>query len=275
MNEIVLWFNSIYNVGSLFVNSVIFQIKSIDWRTHATNLFLLYCKIASQVKTSYSFYYDNYSIFRDFADTCVYGVKYLVSGALNRRIEPLHTNWISCSYLSFNKSLYQPQYNFVEYFVPIYGDVMEDFSLLEYFKEWFKISLDEVNNENNLIIDAVITTKSSSNRYCRVCNSKNKDIPMSLSDTKSNIRFISIDIYMPAISKDPYVLDLDTDSYLVDNVLFTPAFVRRLMEYNVNSSTFDINYTVKIMDNNIHSFELDSTQYIILEKDGYKIITNC
>jgi hypothetical protein len=87
----------------------------------------------------------------------------------------------------------------------------------------------------------------------------------------SPIRFISIKYSHPKM-KDNLYLELDNTMYIISNSLFSPVFVRRLLEYQTEDFVFDKNYKLVIMDNNINTIELDFTKYIILEKESYNII---
>ena len=46
-----------------------------------------------------------------------------------------------------------------------------------------------------------------------------------------------------------------------------------MLEYQYSSfSVFVLDYVLKIMDDNIKTFELKSNEYILLDSDSYKII---
>ena len=59
------------------------------------------------------------------------------------------------------------------------------------------------------------------------------------------------------------------------NMILTPAFILRELSYrNISPEHFDAkNYTVEIMDHKLNIFTIYSDQYILLEKDDYKVIT--
>lgn len=279
MNDILLSCIGFYNFLFLCVSwgihqfqLIIHQIQQIDLTELSLNAFLFYCKVVSEVKSQYAYYYEHNVVVRDVSDVADYARKYLYAGFMGRRIEPYYNQWISSSILYFHSMT--NTYDLVEYFVPIYrDDSIEEINALDYLTEMYNIELNQTKTENNVIVDNVFTVKMENHVFHRICDYTKKEIPTTLSTQPSSIRFISIEILIPFVSSTPFVVTLDDDAYLVDNILFSPAFVKRLMDYNVNSVTFDMNYRVNIMDNNIHSFELDSTKYLVLEKNGYTIVS--
>jgi len=278
MNDFVAFFYQLYNFISLCILSIFNRIQSIDWNEVKLSGFLFYCRTVTTVKQKYNECYENNELVRDIASSLIYSFRYIVACMTDRRIEPNHEFWFSNSCLIFHDynltNHFIPGYNYSlkEYFVPIHDDDMIESSKLDYLETWYNIVLKDFEN-NKTTVDNLFIVKDEKYRHYRICNEKNKEIPTSLSTEPSNIRFISIEIHMPVFSNTPYIIEIEPTAYLVDNVFFTPAFVKRYMEYHVDSVTFDMNYKIKIMDNNIHSFELDSTQYLILGKDGYKIIS--
>lgn len=278
MNDFVAFFYQLYNFISFCITSIFNRIQSIDWNELKLSGFLFYCRSVTTVKQTYNDCYENNELVRDIASSLIYSFRYIVAFLTDRRIEPNHEFWFSNSSLIFND--YKLTHHFIpgcnyklnEYFVPIHDDDMIESSKLDYLETWYSIVLKDLE-KNKTTIDNLFTVKDKKYRHYRICNEKNKEIPTSLSTEPSDIRFISIEIHMPVFSNTPYIIEIEPTAYLVDNVFFTPAFVKRYMEYFVDSVTFDMNYKIKIMDNNIHSFELDSTQHLILGKDGYNIIS--
>lgn len=89
---------------------------------------------------------------------------------------------------------------------------------------------------------------------------------------KSNIYFLTIQ-YFQENNKNPITLEIPKSMYLDKNELFTSIFVYRCLKYQNIPFYFDLNYKIKIIDNNINMIELDCNQYILLEKSNYKIIS--
>lgn len=74
---------------------------------------------------------------------------------------------------------------------------------------------------------------------------------------------------------EPISIDIDKNYYMVGNIILTPAFIARELSYkNISLHLFDpLNYMIEIMDHNMNVFTIQSDQYILLEKDDYKIMT--
>ena len=60
---------------------------------------------------------------------------------------------------------------------------------------------------------------------------------------------------------------------MVGNELFSPAFLLRLLDHQLEPFYFDDNYQLVLVDNNLVSFILKPNQYIQLNLNTYDIIT--
>ena len=268
MNEITLSLIGVYNFISLLFGFIFHKIQSIEWQSYAVDALIVYSKIVTYVRSVHKYFYENNPFIRNGSDIIYYCGRFVYLSALDRRIEPFHYGWLSAS----SMRIIDNKYEFSEYFVP-FTDSVDELLPLQYLKEWYKMTVSVMEYELNKDMDTVFTIKDGDYHFYRICNKNSNDIPTELSYEPSNIRFISIEVYMPTISTKPFSVELEKDAYIIDNVLFTPVFIKRLMEYNVNSTTFDINYKVVIMDNNINTVELTSSQYIVLQKEGYRIVS--
>jgi len=94
--------------------------------------------------------------------------------------------------------------------------------------------------------------------------------PVRLPLLPSSVSFLSVQ-YKLENSHFTIQLTVNEEAYNVGNHLFTPLFVKRCLEYQPQEYIFDLDYKLVIVDNNIKVLELDSSQYVILEKDGYMI----
>jgi hypothetical protein len=59
-----------------------------------------------------------------------------------------------------------------------------------------------------------------------------------------------------------------------NNEILSSAFIKRYLEYNPTNVTYNHNYKIHIMDNDINMIALTSKDYILLHKDKYEIISN-
>ena len=104
------------------------------------------------------------------------------------------------------------------------------------------------------------------------CLNKHKDC-LPISWEPSFARFLSVEYSHPEMTS-PLILEIDNGFWLEGNHLFSAAFVKRCLEYQNKPYYFDINYKLKIMDDNINMFEMTSESYIVVDKDGYTVVNN-
>ena len=90
----------------------------------------------------------------------------------------------------------------------------------------------------------------------------------------SRAKFLSIEYTHPDMDKS-IVIELGDEYYMTNNHLLSPLFVKRYLEYNHSKGeyTFDENYKIRIMDNNIKICEVTSDYYINLNKNSYEILS--
>jgi len=87
---------------------------------------------------------------------------------------------------------------------------------------------------------------------------------------KSSLRFLSIEYAHPKM-EDRIPLKIDPCWYIVRNELFMASMIMHLLEHQLESYHFDMNYTLHLMDNNIQMHTLTSDQYVVLENDRFFI----
>jgi len=87
----------------------------------------------------------------------------------------------------------------------------------------------------------------------------------------STVSFLTIQYTHPR-QPQPVSIVLPKGMYTVGNELFSPIFVLRCLKYQTQSYYFDMNYSLKIIDNNIEIVKLTSKQYVKIEEKSYKII---
>jgi hypothetical protein len=58
-----------------------------------------------------------------------------------------------------------------------------------------------------------------------------------------------------------------------NNEILSAAFIKRILDYQPEKYVFDMNYTLKIIDNNVNELVLNSKQYIVLNETNYCVIT--
>jgi hypothetical protein len=209
-------------------------------------------------------------------ETVVYYINYLHSVVFSYRIEPLENEWIStsCIYQTpFDKATMT--YTFNENYEPMNKSDENDntqsnsVNPLEQFNIWFHAAQNVIKANKN-IEECLLTMKSGDKYIYKICNRENKccdELPNEL----SKIKFLNIEYNHPENEKS-ITIDIDKNGYLVGNEILSNTFIKRSIEYMNNRKSFDMSYTVKIMDNNLDSVVILSDEYIVLEKNSYKIM---
>ena len=201
----------------------------------------------------------------------------------NYSTEPFINTWICTSILLENK---QPVFfnwhktSFVESYEMI--ELPENENIDEYCIQLLKsryvimetmVNNNNKNTENTEFNNGMITMKLGNRYNWYYIN------PTIITDF--NVTSLKLDSVKPCLLSIEYtnpvmissiILTLDKKYYVENNVILTPIFVRRLLEYQPEYYHFDMNYILKIMDNNIKQFTLTSKQSIKLTKTAYEII---
>jgi hypothetical protein len=209
-------------------------------------------------------------------ETAVYYIKYLHSVLLSYRIEPLENKWIStaCIYQTpFDKSTMSYTYN--ENYEPMVTSHENETNTivtanpLEQFNIWFHAAQNLMKSNKN-IDECLLTMKTGDKYIYKICNGWNKsgdELPVEL----SKVKFLNIEYFHPENAKS-ITIEMDRNAYLIGNEILSSTFVKRALEYMNDRKSFDMSYSLKIMDNNLENFVLKSDEYIVLEQDSYKII---
>jgi hypothetical protein len=195
---------------------------------------------------------------------------------LSYRIEPLDPEWIStaCIYQTpFDKVTLN--YTLNEIYEPIrYGgdnDSSQPDSLirLDKIKQWYGASQNIMKTDKQ--IDEWLLTMKTGDKYIyKICNRWNKCCDV-LPDELSKVKFLNIEYFHPENEKS-ITIEMDRNGYVVGNEILSNTFIKRALEYMNHRKSFDMRYTLKIMDNNLDSVVLKSDEYIVLERDSYKIM---
>jgi hypothetical protein len=116
--------------------------------------------------------------------------------------------------------------------------------------------------------------KNKYNQYlCRVCFPKHvKTIYIDDEKEKHEISFLYIEYFHPTKMHKPIPLPFPNDMLQPLNELFTPAFILRQLQTQTEYYYFDMDYVLTILDQDLHTFELKSNQYIFIHRYHYEII---
>ena len=150
-------------------------------------------------------------------------------------------------------------------------------------KDELKLSACQLKSETVLrssifsLNENLITIKSDNLYWYYVTDPTNigtitVDIPI------SNVRFISIQyIYTRNGVEHACYLELPNTIYLAGNQILSAVFIFRYFKYAAETSSmvsdmFVHDYYLRVIDNNINTFELRMGQYCVLSKNDYTIV---
>jgi hypothetical protein len=171
--------------------------------------------------------------------------------------EPFSPLWISVFTLRHNLN------NDEEY------SVVEN-SVNEVLLKKFKAVIEETASENPNV-DTLYTFKTPAYILCNVTNKFEKEDTKYFVE-KSDVKFLSIE-YMNPDMKEPISIILNKDLFQIGNEILSNAFVLRYLQYQTQYYVYANDYTITIIDDKVNQFTLSSKQYVLLEKNDYKIIT--
>jgi hypothetical protein len=133
----------------------------------------------------------------------------------------------------------------------------------------FKLHIDTVSTYDLVLYKEKLLT-SDKYKYNVLRLNKHSIITSDFTYNISNIRFIDIQIIYKSIK---YSIDFSKDNYyIVGNILFDIVFIKWYLKraYGVILEDTE-NYTCTIMDQDINFIYLDSSNKIIIEREGYRI----
>jgi len=258
----------LYNI---FINAV----SQINYQYLTVNVLVKYSEITSSWQTFWKTAYNTNICVKYSIDIANYIWRFLQTIVTNNRIEPFTAEWTSISKLDRNPCNSGDPFYFHEYYYyecdrkgDRKGDRERDDNYV--FSDFF-LHLPEGVEEPHQI--KCLMMRNTQNQYLVKAIKADKN-GLVISKHPSSVKFLSIEYKQPK-TNTVLPLSLDPGMYMEFNELFTPTFVRRLLEYqhNRHCCSFDTDYTLAIMDNNINFIELSSSDYVMLEKDSYKVKT--
>jgi len=270
--------NEILNFISLLVYSIFKFIYSfvtdIDYNLVSLDIVTTYSKMKQDVVSVYNNNFDKNSFVNKTLEYSCYCIEQLKSFVLGYRIEPFNNNWVSISYID------QTEYDKVNLsftFDETYDEIdnirfFENNNVVDYFTEfqdWYNTAK-TILLKDKKVYDCLISMRMDDKYIYKVCDMDSDSYDV-LPCELSKVKFLSIEYTHPEVLK-PIILEIDKNAYLVGNEILSCTFVKRALEYSCNIKNFDTDYVLKIMDNDLKTFELKSNEYIKLEKDSYKII---
>ena len=123
-------------------------------------------------------------------------------------------------------------------------------------------------NANSMIVAKICSTATI------VKLTKNVDLETDLTNVKtSSARFLEIEYKCG--DRPPLTIEVPKSQYFVGNEILSKAYVLRYLEHlpiYARWTFSESEYSLRIVDEDSAVFSLNSDQYIMLERDGYKIM---
>lgn len=242
------------------------MIESFQSITKLQELFLyivfLYSTIHTHTSSTIKKLSEEYVVFKAICDAITYANNEIETKMhklfANHRFEPDYSPWINSTYVDGDNDTVE------EYF-----DFSKDENVSqEYMNTYFDTAI-ALAIQNQEPTNAILIMRYENKTRCNIIEPRE---PPDLFDyTASNVKFIAIEYKHPAM-KDAIPIELDRSWFLSGNQLLSDIFVRRYLDYQSTPFHYDETYTITLIDNDMNIITIDNTQYVMLEKDNYRIV---
>lgn len=270
----VLFTNVEYLVQS--TNSLMNQMHNVDYTAIVTKLFLIYVDVKTGVSKCGNYLYNNFDVVKNTVDTTSYKLDKVKAIYNEHRIEPFDNNWVCISILlnnnqtlfTGNKTIYLENYQHIN------PHTTSDVSKKDYYNDcisYFGKMATSIAKCDDNVVETMVTMKLDEGVINKSFNKNTENT--TYSNTRVKSQFLTIEYTHPKM-KDRIVIELDKDLYFIDNIILSPLFIKRYLEYQDKEVIFDENYTVNLMDNNINMITLSYSQSVLLSENSYKVIKN-
>jgi hypothetical protein len=221
--------------------------------------------------------YREYPLVKQVTDELVYYTKYTTSLYYRNRIEPKWSPWVSTS-LSHNTDdivFLEHYYMFDDLVNTERAIAITERAIAKKYEELCDASI-PVFADRDIIppIHEILITLHTSGQYLTYFVSdrkQDKQRHIRLPATPSKVSFLSVEYIHPSMDQ-PIPLEIDSGYMVTNNVLFSPLFVHRCLEYQTAPFIFDHDYTLRIMDSNVNVIEVKSNQHIQLNEKDYTLV---
>ena len=290
-NEVIYYF--LYETISTSTDIIINYVSNIDYKAIYIKIYTKAIEFKNSlnantliVNTLFSYsifyskiqeYYNKVPLFINIVDSISYGSNFIYSLIINKRIEPYNKKWLSISKLTRNFSIEKPltkdnEFKYIfEY--KIFESFEYNFSTIESFENIYK-SYNKSEFMSPMDVETMIILKLNDKYLVRIFSKPVIKIikrNFFISNIPSKVKFLNIEYTHPNM-KNSITLNVGQDFFIEGNEILSPSFVKRILEYQNKSYYFNFNYKLKIVDNHINFFEIGSQEYILIEKENYKII---
>jgi len=264
---------TIVDIGSDYITSCVSflseTVNTINLEKAQITAVMYASRLQETLKKQYLYCYRYNVCFQTIVDRLQYGLYYLGTLLQNRYSVPFCKEWICVS------AIWKSYRNYKTPFLH-YNDYYESLNEIENKEELFKgtyLDLHETFTYEPCFLDGVVSMKMNGLYIHRICHAELGGQTDDITTELSNVKFLSIEYHSDDYN-NPIVLELDRNDYVVGNELLSSGFVYRLLKYQLPFATYDPEYTLSIMDNNIKMFELTAKEYVVLGQSEYVIMKN-
>ena len=249
--------HSAANVASWVMGAVVDIAKSERMQRLALDMLWLHSRAMVQLENMGKWAYREFESVK----YCVDKIQ-LFNGKLRdftsrAKREPVATRWIQTCKL--NKIPPAPDRFFENYQILSEED---DYSVA------FSNASQSISN-NTMRENGIIVMKNNDWYAVRLCSSV--DIPTVLSGTTSGFRPMSISYSHPELPES-IEIQLHEGFWCIGNELFSPAFMRRYLEYQELAFICDEQYSIQIIDSNVNVYNVKPNQYIRVDNENISIL---
>jgi hypothetical protein len=284
-----------------------------SWSEIALDLLLMYSKFTIWISSGWKTLAGAYPFFRalqDWSQQLSMSISIIYGAVLpdTRSKEP-STNWVNTIYLrKDDETAADATYNIEEqYTLPdsdkTYSDengrIYDNYTQYDFVSAYRQAENSQFNDDRKSVVDSVIWSHDTARdeQIVRICYPRSGD---SESDAQSDaestggrggsaiaalensfsenieyskVEFLCIEFHDPALHGGNIEIRLPKSLMLVNNELFSPAFVFRWMKYyHGRNFPFSKESTIHLMDDNVNQYVLWFGDYVVLGKTGITIV---
>lgn len=207
---------------------------------------------------------ETYPEINEVLEKCNHAIKKIEHGLMklfsNCRFEPEFSPWISITWLKNDNDISEK-----------YFDFLQDENITDKFlNDFYYLAMKEYMQNSINGMECIIIMRHAEKTRCNIIDKYDDKNTYE----QSNVKLLAIE-YKHPMMKESILIELDRSWFLCGNQLLSNVFVRRYLDYQSASFYFDGEYTITLIDNNnMNITKIDQTQYVLIEKDTFRIIEN-
>ena len=268
--------NTIVSASSIWLNTTASDTYTNLLNNETFSKFLLtsfdmYVNAQICVTRVYQHMYSHYPIVRETSDIIVYYSRCLTAYIENYKVEPFQQHWVSTHILIKNSHLFKGnRFIHIENYQIMSSDISPDCSYNEKTETgflYFYNILQSLITSLMHVVDAIVVMKDGNRYIVRSILNKHDQF---LHKPSKHV-FLSVAYTHPSMEKS-IAIEFPEQMYEVGNVVFTPMFVKRCLEYQSCSYEFDDTYILDIIDHDANMLTMNSKQYGVLTESGWDIV---